>query len=76
MDQVFCLVQDTLSLYCYMSHKMHARKVNTRTHLKLELSKCGRKKNWLQLRFGLLEGFRRCVENLVVFGWSIWIQLT
>ena len=29
-----------------------------------------------KLGFGLLAGFIRCVENLVIVGWSIGIQLT
>ena len=33
-------------------------------------------KNWLQLRYGLLGGFIRGVENLVIVGWSIRIQST
>ena len=33
-------------------------------------------KNQLQLRFGLLGGFIRCVKNLVIVGWSIGVQLT
>ena len=40
------------------------------------VKKHGSPKRKLQLRFGLLGGFIRCLGNLVIIGWSIGIQLT
>ena len=39
------------------------------------VKKHGSPKRKLQLRFGLLGGFIRCLGNLVIIGWSIGIQL-
>ena len=52
---------------------MHARKIKTRTHLKLELSKNDRPKESSPNKGYLLGGFIRCIENLVIIGWSTWI---
>ena len=49
-------------------------------HIKLELSKKEEEgvdqNDYRQLRFSLLGGFIGCIENLVIVGWSIRIQLT
>ena len=36
----------------------------------------GRARNLVLLRFGFLGGFMGCVDNLVIIGWNVGIQLT
>ena len=52
---------------------MQARKVKTKTNLKLESSKMWKTKKTTPIKVWFVGRFIRCVENLVIVGWSIGI---